>query len=49
MEYDLVENMMVMRLNKEFYSILHLVHGKGQLNPIQSSDLISSQYILAPL
>jgi len=54
MEYGLFENMMAMRLNKEFNAahnpkFLHFVHGKGPLNSIQSSDLISSQYALAPL
>jgi hypothetical protein len=53
MEYGIVENMMAMSLNKELNSsykpkFLHLVHGKRQLNPIQSSDLIFPQYILAP-
>ena len=27
---------------------LHLLYGKDQRNPMQSSDLITSQYILAP-
>jgi hypothetical protein len=53
MEYVLVENLMAVPLNKEFNSsfnpkFLHPVYGKGPLNPIQSSDLIFPQYILAP-